>query len=265
MGELANKLTHNDMPCIDDEAIRYFRDVLDRIRRVETTVGVLREVHTSVFEASNLLEQQRTGASTRQLAAWAAILAVPTAIAGADRRDLPGALPPVGRRDRRRPQPGAPPPTITLSWNRSPVIRAHPQTTACRCARRKISQTSTCRVSSAWWRSFDNATDAGGSTVVRSPVFGRLFDLGGTNARRSAEVNRSFLPCARRIARNVRVDRRCFPRPPLCGGADRNEHDGRKYQREHLFHGEPRFRVGLRIFSSCSISKQYANDPGEKA
>ena len=42
----------------------------------------LREVLTSVFEFSNLLEQQRTGAITRQLAAWAAILAVPTAIAG---------------------------------------------------------------------------------------------------------------------------------------------------------------------------------------
>jgi magnesium transporter len=39
-------------------------------------------VLTSVFEFSNLLEQQRTGAITRQLAAWAAILAVPTAIAG---------------------------------------------------------------------------------------------------------------------------------------------------------------------------------------
>ena len=42
----------------------------------------LREVLNSVFEFSNLLEQQRTGAITRQLAAWAAILAVPTAIAG---------------------------------------------------------------------------------------------------------------------------------------------------------------------------------------
>lgn len=42
----------------------------------------LREVITSVFEASNLLEQQRQGTITRQLAAWAAILAVPTAIAG---------------------------------------------------------------------------------------------------------------------------------------------------------------------------------------
>lgn len=82
MSEVANKLTHLDMPCIDPEAIPYFKDVLDHIRRVETTVGGLREVLTSVFEVSNLLEQQRTGTSTRQLAAWAAILAVPTAIAG---------------------------------------------------------------------------------------------------------------------------------------------------------------------------------------
>jgi magnesium transporter len=35
-----------------------------------------------VIETSGLLEQQRQGAITRQLAAWAAILAVPTAIAG---------------------------------------------------------------------------------------------------------------------------------------------------------------------------------------
>jgi magnesium transporter len=35
-----------------------------------------------VFEVSTLLEQKRQGTITRQLAAWAAILAVPTAIAG---------------------------------------------------------------------------------------------------------------------------------------------------------------------------------------
>jgi magnesium transporter len=35
-----------------------------------------------VIETSGLLEQQRQGIITRQLAAWAAILAVPTAIAG---------------------------------------------------------------------------------------------------------------------------------------------------------------------------------------
>ena len=37
---------------------------------------------SSVFEVSNLFEQQRQGDITRRLAAWAGILAVPTAIAG---------------------------------------------------------------------------------------------------------------------------------------------------------------------------------------
>jgi magnesium transporter len=40
------------------------------------------DVIRAVFEASNLLEQQRQGASTRQLAGWAAILGASTAIAG---------------------------------------------------------------------------------------------------------------------------------------------------------------------------------------
>lgn len=82
MGEVANKLTYLELPCLDPEVRPYFRDVLDHVRRVEVMVGGLREVLTSVFEVSNLLEQQRQGVITRQLAAWAAILAVPTAIAG---------------------------------------------------------------------------------------------------------------------------------------------------------------------------------------
>jgi magnesium transporter len=82
MGEVANRMVRLDLPCIDVEAKPYFSDVLDHVRRVQTRVDGLREVLTSVFELSNLLEQQRTGAITRQLASWAAILAVPTAIAG---------------------------------------------------------------------------------------------------------------------------------------------------------------------------------------
>ena len=52
------------------------------MRRVASLVEALRDVLSSVFEASSLMEQQRQGAITRRLAAWAAILAVPTAIAG---------------------------------------------------------------------------------------------------------------------------------------------------------------------------------------
>lgn len=80
--EVASKLVHLDLPCLDPEAKPFFRDVLDHVNRVYGMVTGLREVIMSVFEASNLLEQQRQGVITRQLAAWAAILAVPTAIAG---------------------------------------------------------------------------------------------------------------------------------------------------------------------------------------
>ncbi|WP_294643280.1 magnesium and cobalt transport protein CorA [uncultured Aureimonas sp.] len=82
MAEVAGKLVRLDLPCIDPESRPYFSDVLDHVRRVQTLVDGLIQIVISVFEFSNLLEQQRTGAITRQLAAWAAILAVPTAIAG---------------------------------------------------------------------------------------------------------------------------------------------------------------------------------------
>lgn len=82
MAEVAAKFVKIDLPCIDHDARPYFSDVRDHVRRVQTMVDDLREVLNSVFESSNLLEQQRTGEITRQLAAWAAILAVPTAIAG---------------------------------------------------------------------------------------------------------------------------------------------------------------------------------------
>lgn len=82
MLDLCGKLVHLNLPCLDVEAKPYFRDALQHMHRVEQMVAGLRDVITSVFEASNLLEQQRQGTITRQLASWAAILAVPTAIAG---------------------------------------------------------------------------------------------------------------------------------------------------------------------------------------
>lgn len=82
MEEMAGRLEHLETPCIDAEVRPYFRDVLDHVRRVALRAEGLRDVLNSVFEVANLLEQQRQGAITRKLAAWAAILAVPTAIAG---------------------------------------------------------------------------------------------------------------------------------------------------------------------------------------
>ena len=64
------------------EAKPYFRDVQDRLIRLEGMVSGLIDVIRTVFETSSLLEQQRQGVNTRQLAAWAAILAVPATMAG---------------------------------------------------------------------------------------------------------------------------------------------------------------------------------------
>jgi magnesium transporter len=82
MEDLANRFINIDLPQIDRDIDPYFRDLADHVRRVSYRVAGLRDTLTSVIETSGLLEQQRQGAITRQLAAWAAILAVPTAIAG---------------------------------------------------------------------------------------------------------------------------------------------------------------------------------------
>jgi magnesium transporter len=80
--DLANRFINLELPQVDANIYPYMRDLLDHVRRLVYRVEGLRDTLTSVIETSGLLEQQRQGAITRQLAAWAAILAVPTAIAG---------------------------------------------------------------------------------------------------------------------------------------------------------------------------------------
>ena len=82
MEEAAGRLQSLDLPCIDPEVRPYFRDIGDHVRRVNSRLNGLTEILSSVFEVANRLEQQRQGVITRKLASWAALLAVPTAIAG---------------------------------------------------------------------------------------------------------------------------------------------------------------------------------------
>ena len=67
---------------IDPQMQPLFRDVGDHIRRVQEDIDSLREVLAFAFEASLMAGQAQQNAITRRLAAWAAILAVPTAVAG---------------------------------------------------------------------------------------------------------------------------------------------------------------------------------------
>ncbi len=82
MEEVCERLATTELPAIDPSARVWFRDVLDHIKRTMARMDALHETLATVFETASLLEQHRQGQITRQLAAWAAILAVPTAIAG---------------------------------------------------------------------------------------------------------------------------------------------------------------------------------------
>lgn len=59
-----------------------FRGAYEELLRLDRRVDGLWKVVTSVFEMSNLLEQQRQGLASRKLTAWAGIVAAPTALAG---------------------------------------------------------------------------------------------------------------------------------------------------------------------------------------
>ena len=82
MEVVCERLATTELPGIDHSAQIWFRDVLDHVRRALARVRGLKETLASIVETAGLLEQHRQGEMTRKLAAWAAILAVPTAIAG---------------------------------------------------------------------------------------------------------------------------------------------------------------------------------------
>ena len=82
MEEVCERLALTDLPVIDPGARIWFRDVLDHVRRSLIRMTGLRDTLASIVETASLLEQHRQGDMTRQITAWAAILAVPTAIAG---------------------------------------------------------------------------------------------------------------------------------------------------------------------------------------
>lgn len=80
--EVCRRLTGTDLPQVRPAMHTLFRDVTDHIRTVEEKIDNLREVLAFAFEASLLVGQSQETAIAKKLASWAAILAVPTAVAG---------------------------------------------------------------------------------------------------------------------------------------------------------------------------------------
>ncbi|MDB5617702.1 magnesium/cobalt transporter CorA [Tardiphaga sp.] len=80
--DVCHRLEHSAVLPIDAEMRPLFRDVLDHVKRAQEDIDSLREVLAFAFEASLMSGQSQQNEITRRLAAWAGILAVPTAVAG---------------------------------------------------------------------------------------------------------------------------------------------------------------------------------------
>jgi len=82
MVEICRRLANVDMKLIDADCRPYFGQVADRVARVTEFLGSLREALAFAFEAGLMIGQAQQTDIAKRLASWAAILAVPTAVAG---------------------------------------------------------------------------------------------------------------------------------------------------------------------------------------
>ena len=80
--EVCNRLMRFDVGIIPEDVRVYFRDVYDHVVRINESIDMQRELLTTALEANLSLISVGQNEVTKKLAAWAAILAVPTMIAG---------------------------------------------------------------------------------------------------------------------------------------------------------------------------------------
>jgi magnesium transporter len=80
--DVSNQLMRFDLPLIPDAARPYFRDVYDHVIRINEMVDTLRDLLTTALEANLALISVAQNEAMKRLAGWAAIIAVPTMIAG---------------------------------------------------------------------------------------------------------------------------------------------------------------------------------------
>jgi magnesium transporter len=80
--EVCNRLMRFDNPLIPEETRPYFRDIYDHVVRLDETIDAQRELLTSALEATFSLMSVAQNEQLKRLAAWAAMIAVPTMIAG---------------------------------------------------------------------------------------------------------------------------------------------------------------------------------------
>jgi magnesium transporter len=80
--DICNKLMRFDIQVIDDETRPYFRDIYDHSIRINEMVDNARELLSTALEANLSLISISQNDVSKRFAGWAAIIGVPTMIAG---------------------------------------------------------------------------------------------------------------------------------------------------------------------------------------
>lgn len=82
LAEVANRLMRFEFPHIPEDTRPYFRDVYDHVLRLNETIDMQRELLTTALEAHLSLMSVAQNEHMKRITAWAAMIAVPTMIAG---------------------------------------------------------------------------------------------------------------------------------------------------------------------------------------
>jgi magnesium transporter len=80
--DVSSRLMRFDLDLVPEDTKPYFRDVYDHALRINETADTLREVLATALAANLSIISVSQNKDTKRLAAWAAIIAAPTAIAG---------------------------------------------------------------------------------------------------------------------------------------------------------------------------------------
>ena len=80
--DICTRLMRFDIKCISDETQPYFRDIYDHAIRINEMVDNTRELLSTALEANFSLISISQNDTSKKFAGWAAIIAVPTMIAG---------------------------------------------------------------------------------------------------------------------------------------------------------------------------------------
>ncbi len=89
MRELVNTLLRRDIGIVDERMTPYFQDVYDHVLRAAEWTESLRDLVSTILETNLTLQGNRLNEVMRKLTAWAAILAVTTAVTGFYGQNVP--------------------------------------------------------------------------------------------------------------------------------------------------------------------------------